>query len=411
MAQNSTGHGRAAIPLVLNKKQNKKKSSWDERFKELVDFKKINGHANVPTNTGPFGTWISNQRMHYRLLQEGKDSSLTIDRYEKLESIGFVFTYRATFFISWNQRFQELVDFKKINGHTNVHTGSGPLGSWVGYQRRQCRLLQEGKASAFSVDKREKLESIGFEFKLKRRASSCITWDQRFQKLVDFKKINGHTNVPKQFVPLRIWVNNERRQCRLFKEGKDSLMTLERREKLESIGFEFKCQPTTSSWDRRFQELADYKKTNGHTNVPTQSGPLGRWVSYQRTHYRLLQEGKHSQLTKDKRKKLERTGFEFNYGATKFSSWDQRFQELVDYKKINGHTTVPTRSGQLGTWIRNQRAQYSLFQEGKDSLLTIDKCEKLESIGFEFKCRATYSAWNQRFQELVDYKKIEGHTN
>eukprot|EP00550_Attheya_septentrionalis_P012107 CAMPEP_0198303528 /NCGR_PEP_ID=MMETSP1449-20131203/56933_1 /TAXON_ID=420275 /ORGANISM="Attheya septentrionalis, Strain CCMP2084" /LENGTH=183 /DNA_ID=CAMNT_0044006023 /DNA_START=750 /DNA_END=1298 /DNA_ORIENTATION=- len=57
MAQNSTGHGRAAIPLVLNESKTKKFPSWDERLKELVDFKKINGHANVPQRSGRLGRW------------------------------------------------------------------------------------------------------------------------------------------------------------------------------------------------------------------------------------------------------------------------------------------------------------------------------------------------------------------
>eukprot|EP00978_Attheya_sp_CCMP212_P014282 scaffold36321_cov63-Attheya_sp.AAC.10 len=94
MALNSTGHGRAAIPLVLNKKR--KKKCWDERFKELVDFKKINGHAKIPTRDGQLGRWVSYQRMQYRLLKEGKDSLLTIDKRKKLESIGFEFKCRPT---------------------------------------------------------------------------------------------------------------------------------------------------------------------------------------------------------------------------------------------------------------------------------------------------------------------------
>eukprot|EP00978_Attheya_sp_CCMP212_P048423 scaffold518210_cov193-Attheya_sp.AAC.1 len=85
-------------------------------------------------------------------------------------------------------------------------------------------------------------------------------------------------------------------------------MTLEKREKLESIGFEFKCQLTYSAWDR---PLVDFKKINGHTNVPTRFGHLGPWISNQRTYYRLLIEGKDSPLTMEKREKLESIGFEF----------------------------------------------------------------------------------------------------
>jgi len=281
----------------------------------------------------------------------------------------------------WDQRFQELVDFKKIYGHANFPTKVGPLGRWRTTQRMRYGLLKEGKDSPLTIDECEKLESIGFEFKCQ---SIDSPWDQHFQELVHYKKINGHTNVHTGSGPLGRWVDDERKNYRLLKEGKDSPMTLEKREKLESIGFEFKCQPR-SSWDQRFQELVDYKKINGHANVSTHSGPLGTWIARQRTHYRLLQEGKDSRLTVDNREKLESIGFEFtSYRATTFLSWDQRFQELVDYKKINGHTNVPHKLGALGGWVGFQRRHYHLLKEGKHSPLTIDQWEKLESIGFEF---------------------------
>eukprot|EP00978_Attheya_sp_CCMP212_P047661 scaffold422966_cov52-Attheya_sp.AAC.1 len=163
VAPSYSAHGPAAVPFVLNKNQKKKYPSWDERFKELVDFKKINGHTHVPQQLGPLGRWVHDQRSrHQYLLKEGKYSSLTIDRREKLESIGFSFILRPP--SHWDQRLQDLLDFKKIYGHTNVPKRDGPLGQWVSRQRTQCRLFKEGKKSHLTVDRREKLESIGFAF-------------------------------------------------------------------------------------------------------------------------------------------------------------------------------------------------------------------------------------------------------
>jgi hypothetical protein len=55
-----------------------------------VDFLKIKGHTNVPQGFGPLGNWAYHQRMQYRLLKEGKHSTLTIERSVKLESIGAI---------------------------------------------------------------------------------------------------------------------------------------------------------------------------------------------------------------------------------------------------------------------------------------------------------------------------------
>eukprot|EP00978_Attheya_sp_CCMP212_P013586 scaffold34115_cov46-Attheya_sp.AAC.1 len=215
--------------------------------------------------------------------------------------------------------------------------------------------------------------AISFVLKNKNKISS---WDERFKELVDFKAINGHIHFVLSSRPLGTWVRHQRTQYRLFKEGKHSILTSERHEKLESIGFVFKAHPR---WDERFQELVAFKKINGHANVPYISGPLGRWVSSQRTHYRVLNEGKYSQLTNERCEKLESIGFVF-----KLPCWNQKFQELVDFKKINGHTLVPTNSGPLGYWVKTQRQAFRLLKEGKDSPLKNEIGEKLESIGFSF---------------------------
>jgi hypothetical protein len=229
VAQNSTANEQAAIPLVLKTNRKRKNLSWDERFKELVDFEKVHGHTNVVTNSGPLGNWVRKQRAQYLLLKEGKDSLLTIERHEQLEGIGFTFIFGPTR-PPWDQRFQELVNFMEINGHTNVPQGSGPLGRWVSTQRYQYSLLKEGKATQLTNDRCQKLESIAFQFKIHP------PWDVRFQELVDFKKIKGHTNVPHGPGPLRYWVYRQRMQYRLLKEGKHSTLTIERSVKLESIG-------------------------------------------------------------------------------------------------------------------------------------------------------------------------------
>eukprot|EP00978_Attheya_sp_CCMP212_P001773 scaffold3644_cov58-Attheya_sp.AAC.4 len=139
----------------------------------------------------------------------------------------------------------------------------------------------------------------------KNQKKKNLSWDERFMELVNFKAINGHTKVAVMSGPLGKWVDTQRQAFRGLKEGKNILLTSDKCEKLETIGFEFKCRPTTP-WDQRFQELVDFKKINGHTNVHQRSGPLWTWVSNQQSHYRVLKEGKPSPLTNGRRDKLEK---------------------------------------------------------------------------------------------------------
>eukprot|EP00978_Attheya_sp_CCMP212_P009606 scaffold22774_cov55-Attheya_sp.AAC.7 len=373
VAPSSTTHVPAAIPFVLNKNKNTKYSSWAERFKELVDFKKINGHTNVPQLFGPLGTWVRYQRMQYRFLKEGKHSRLTSDKRDTLESIGFEFKAPPR----WDAQFEELVDFKKINGHTNVPQSSGPLGQWVNTQRRSFCLLKQGKHSPLTSDRREKLESIGF-------VSLCSPKSWTFKGGVE-TNLYSLSNQDSESHPL----NNACSEHQLEEDFENNIQLApsSTTHVPAAIPFVLNKNMNTkfSSWAERFKELVDFKKINGHVNVPKISGPLGTWVSYQRVQYRLLKEGKDSRLTSDKRKKLESIGFEFK----RHPSWDQRFQELVDFKKVNGYTNVPLPvgsgllSGSLGIWVKNQQRRIV----GEDLGLISDKRKKLESIGFIFKIR------------------------
>jgi hypothetical protein len=72
---------------------------WMERYDELVDFKKKNRHCNVPDkyNSNPkLGSWIRNQRVQYRNLMAGKESTITPSRILMLEKLGFQWSVRVT---------------------------------------------------------------------------------------------------------------------------------------------------------------------------------------------------------------------------------------------------------------------------------------------------------------------------
>jgi hypothetical protein len=68
-------------------------ATWEDRLGELADFRKIYGHCNVPTSYNEntkLAKWVFTQRTDYtRLHVEGKTSSMTLSRIQKLESLGF----------------------------------------------------------------------------------------------------------------------------------------------------------------------------------------------------------------------------------------------------------------------------------------------------------------------------------
>eukprot|EP00978_Attheya_sp_CCMP212_P011643 scaffold28847_cov34-Attheya_sp.AAC.1 len=267
--------------------------------------------------------------------------------------------------IVWDTKFEELQAFKNAHGHMNVPQKSGPLGRWVSEQRRKCRLLVEGKVSPLRDERLAKLNGINFEFKLSRKHPTVL-WDTRFQELKEFIKVNnGDANVPKKFGILGRWVSNQRKQFHRLNASKQSSLSNERLAKLNGINFQFKLQtqPPIPSWDVRFQELKEFTKVNGHTNVSKTSGSLGIWVSNQRIRFHLSKEVKASSLMDEQLAKL--IGIQFEFQRKILTPWDTRFQELKEFKNAHGHTRVNKQSGQLGQWVSSQQTQFRLFHEGK----------------------------------------------
>jgi hypothetical protein len=236
-------------------------------------------------------------------------------------------------------------------------------------------------------------------------------WRVRLSELADYSKKYGHCNVPRKYsenTKLGRWVDTQRYQHRLHLEGKISHMTLSRIQDLESLGFEWELWGT--AWEDRLSELADYCKIHGHCNVPqrySENTKLAKWVTAQRSNYRLHRDGKTSPMTTFRIQELECLGFEWDsHGA----AWEDRLSELADYRIFQGHCNVPcsySDNSTLVKWIGRQRAQYRLHLEGKRSQMTTFRIQELESLGFEW----TVSAWEDHLSELADYSKIYGHCN
>jgi hypothetical protein len=140
-------------------------------------------------------------------------------------------------------------------------------------------------------------------------------WEDCLSELADYRKIHGHCNVPQSWsenTKLAYWVKTQRSQYKLHAEGKTSFMTASRIKELESLGFKWKVY---AGWDERLSELADYRKINGHCNVPqswSENTKLAYWVKTQRSQYKLHAEGKTSFMTASRIKELESLGFEWN---------------------------------------------------------------------------------------------------
>lgn len=144
---------------------------WTLKFHELLAFKEKMGHCNVPhgyKDNLALAMWVKRQRHQYNLMVEKKTSTLTGERIKLLENIGFVWNCLET---AWEQHFQDLRHFVMRTGHCAVpstYKRNPRLASWVVTQRRQWKLLEDGKQSSMTPKRLEKLKQIGFPVKTKK---------------------------------------------------------------------------------------------------------------------------------------------------------------------------------------------------------------------------------------------------
>jgi len=170
-----------------------------------VDYKRVHGNCNVSQGYKPdkaLGIWVKTQRKNKEAMSD--------KRRKKLNSIGFAWKFLET----WGVRFQQLVKYKRIQGHCNVprHCKANmQLGKWVNNQRNTKEIMSENK--------RNQLNSIEFVWRLtaarpkqqrqvrpptvegpKKKKSSCMTIQLKKTRVPDMKLGIPISNSFREFV-------------------------------------------------------------------------------------------------------------------------------------------------------------------------------------------------------------------
>jgi hypothetical protein len=280
---------------------------WDYMLQQLVAYREEHGDTLVPIEydiNPQLGTWVDNQRQHYRNQKEGKHTSMDEDRIKKLEKEGFIWDVHS---LHWDKNYDALIAYRDKFGDCNVPKNKENYESlwlWVFTQRRQYSNKKCGKQSSITDERIKALDDIGFIWSIFEE-----TWSQRYYELISYKKYHGDCMVPSAFSSnpqLAKWVDMQRTQYRHLRLGKPSLLTDERISSLEEIGFVWNVYDF--KWNQRYEELEDFVEINGHCDVPHKAKSLYRWCSRQRAAYRKLLDGKKTGLTDYRIKKLKEIG-------------------------------------------------------------------------------------------------------
>jgi hypothetical protein len=289
----------------------------------------------------------------------------------------------------WKMQYEQLVKFKQTNGHCMVpprYDQDKSLGFWVSTQRK-CHTKNK-----IRIDRKRILDEIGFTWKADDDGAfkpDDKIWHHQYEKLVEFKQLNGHCRVPSKYeqdMALGQWVGSQRTG------HANGVMLSIRKDLLDEIGFAWKgagrYHNNNKIWHHQYEKLVEFKRTNGHCVVPQkyeQDKSLGTWVSAQRMFHT------NNIIRQDRKDLLDEIGFAWKAESARYKNhgyklWHQQYEKLVEFKRKHGHCTVPHRYEQdkalgksLGIWVSMQRKYHN------KNKMRLDRKELLDKIGFAWK--------------------------
>ncbi len=385
---------------------------WDSMFAKLVE------HLRPMHNGKPRNGLVGSKLRRWMLTQRQfkKRGELPPERERRLNKIGFDW---EPFSSRWDKMHAQLQQFQGEHGHCRVPTGwsANPgLANWVGVQRAR---RSDGKLSQERI---ALLETLGFTWRLGDHTgirSPNEDWNTMLKRLVTFHDECGHSVVPQNYTPdrkLGWWVTTQRRN---YRKGK---LTDSQIARLNKLAFQWevvakhgrpkgvatrlpqseKGMTADQEWEAMFAELQSYKVEHGDCLIPKRwkgRRALAEWISNQRTAYA------RERLTTDQVQRLDELGFEWDPMGTR---WEEKFLQLVEFKKQHGHTNVPQGKAaytKLSTWVRNQRTA-----KLNNRPIMADREKRLEELGFSWRLIEP-NIWDQMFDRLSEFRRVHGHCN
>ncbi|CAJ1896734.1 unnamed protein product [Cylindrotheca closterium] len=291
----------------------RKVRQWDVMFPRLTSFHVAHGHVNVtPTDDLELYQWVNRMRYNYQhqalnITTTARRPRLAKAKLATLNEMGFIWQSNSTSpekpKATWEDRYQELCDFKKKHGHCYVSsTENKPLYVFCNKQREEFRKYKVGNFTSMTEKRIRLLSKIQFEW-IKPHDR---TWEERRAELEDYWQRTGDPHVPQDYnsnFQLGQWCMNQRSFHRMNKNGDQTGLTSERVRKLEKL--EFPWSYRRLRWYSMFQRLKKYAEEHGDLEISTKdvdNRDLRQWINEQRFFYRT---GQTNRMTEERKELLD----------------------------------------------------------------------------------------------------------
>lgn len=347
---------------IIIEKNRTPASRWNDNYEKLCDFHKKNGHSQP--------SQYENSELYFWCLRVRQNQSkLSKGQLNKLNGVEFDLTYQHKKRVSWAENLEKLKKYKLENGHCNVPRGYSDI-TLANFVSRNRFLLTNGK---LDQAKSKKLASVGFTTDTNDK--SDLIWSEFYDKLKEYYKRNGHSNVPARYPEDRSfgnWVVAQR-----VKYKKDQLTT-EQINFLEKLNFTWSAKINVI--DEFISNLKQFKKIYGHLKVPKTAKDFPQLAQRINRYKTVLTNGtlqsdgstmyKRQSISKDQIEKLKQIGL-----TKSMDKWMIKLNMLEEYHKHNGDFKIKQSdkdySG-LYYWL------YKIHKKGT----TLERKEQLSSLGY-----------------------------
>jgi hypothetical protein len=377
------------LDFVWDMPETRRRSTWDEMFQRLKEYKQVFGDTMVPKSfeqDPELGAWTNRNRLCCR----------NETRRGKLDSIGFEWEApslqrsssdsRRSSGARWGAMLEQLRQYIRVHGDAAVSLKDHPqLSTWSEKQR------QKFLSGSLSENRIASLVSAGFKFSVEDDHDEK-RWNSMFKKLKRFHEQHGNCHVP-------LFSSNDPRLGRWVQKNRDSArhgtLCPKRRKQLDSLGFFWSAYE--DSWEEQYQKLNKFYTINRHSLVPPiypEDQSLANWMIHQRQRYnkRLIPT--------DQIEKLEALAFEWRTIADDMN-WAEQYELLRLYHQKHGHTNIKCTKNdplikKLARWVKKQRERHLI------NALSADETAKLDELGFVW-YPSKDVRWEQMYNRLKNY--------
>ncbi len=393
-------------------------AEWEWYFAQVEAFWAERGHGELGEH--PAGEWLRHQQ------KAGIAGRLSPDRQQRLVALGVRFEADDA---AWENMLQSVRDYlmrhcvprKAGRARWLPDPTAGELAAWLSEQRvmHEDGVLHPARMRrlhALMLLPHERAHSaVAASSRLTQAESRALRhaalWERRLRELAAYCREHGDCDVPKHWPenqPLANWTRFQRKARHLKR------LSTERIARLDRLGFPWSTHAIgwDKLWERRFQEILQFKEQHGHTRVPKQfDKQLWHWRHVQR------EFRKKGMLKPERITRLDAISFEWEedavWGRTwdspKEGRWDEMLRQLADYRARHGHVNVPHHgeaNTKLGAWLNRQR------MDARNGHLQPDRLARLEALGFvSAPGRPSLDKyWDQRYAELAAFHQEHGHT-